>query len=214
MAFEVVNKFENKIAEFFGAPYAVAVDCCTHGIELCLRQQEVLTLIVPKRTYLSVPMLANKLNIRLQWNDEQWEDYYWLEGTNIIDAAVLWKKDSYIPNTFMCVSFQFQKHLSLGRGGIILTDNKEAAIELKKMSYDGRLPNVPWRNQNIDTMGYHYYMAPEIALMGLNKLEKAINTPPKKWSIDEWPDLTEMEIFKTTEDYCIENNISIYTQTK
>ena len=114
----------------------------------------------------------------------------------------------------MCVSFQFQKHLSLGRGGIILTDNKEASIELKKMSYDGRLPNVPWRNQNIDTMGYHYYMAPEIALMGLNKLEKAINTPPKKWSIDEWPDLTEMEIFKTTEDYCIENNISIYTQTK
>ena len=214
MAFEVVNKFENKIAEFFGAPYAVAVDCCTHGIELCLRQQEVLTLIVPKRTYLSVPMLANKLNIRLQWNDEQWEDSYWLEGTNIIDAAVLWKKDSYIPNTFMCVSFQFQKHLSLGRGGIILTDNKEAAIELKKMSYDGRLPNVPWRDQNIDTMGYHYYMAPEIALMGLNKLEKAINTPPKKWSIDEWPDLTEMEIFKTTEDYCIENNISIYTQTK
>ena len=214
MAFEVVNKFENKIAEFFGAPYAVAVDCCTHGIELCLRQQEVLTLIVPKRTYLSVPMLANKLNIRLQWNDEQWEDYYWLEGTNIIDAAVLWKKDSYIPKTFMCVSFQFQKHLSLGRGGIILTDNKEAAIELKKMSYDGRLPNVPWRDQNIDTMGYHYYMAPEIALMGLNKLEKAINTPPKKWSINEWPDLTEMEIFKTTEDYCIENNISIYTQTK
>ena len=214
MSFEVVNKFENKIAEFFGAPYAVAVDCCTHGIELCLRQQEVLTLIVPKRTYLSVPMLANKLNIRLQWNDEQWEDYYWLEGTNIIDAAVLWKKDSYIPKTFMCVSFQFQKHLSLGRGGIILTDNKEAAIELKKMSYDGRLPNVPWRDQNIDTMGYHYYMAPEIALMGLNKLEKAINTPPKKWSIDEWPDLTEMEIFKTTEDYCIENNISIYTQTK
>ena len=214
MAFEVVNKFENKIAEFFGAPYAVAVDCCTHGIELCLRQQEVLTLIVPKRTYLSVPMLANKLNIRLQWSDEQWEDYYWLEGTNIIDAAVLWKKDSYIPKTFMCVSFQFQKHLSLGRGGIILTDNKEAAIELKKMSYDGRLPNVPWRDQNIDTMGYHYYMAPEIALMGLNKLEKAINTPPKKWSIDEWPDLTEMEIFKTTEDYCIENNISIYTQTK
>tara|TARA_Y100000356_G_C11214898_1_gene265661 strand:- start:218 stop:862 length:645 start_codon:yes stop_codon:yes gene_type:complete len=214
MSFEVVNKFENKIAEFFGAPYAVAVDCCTHGIELCLRQQEVLTLIVPKRTYLSVPMLANKLNIRLQWSDEQWEDYYWLEGTNIIDAAVLWKKDSYIPKTFMCVSFQFQKHLSLGRGGIILTDNKEAAIELKKMSYDGRLPNVPWRDQNIDTMGYHYYMAPEIALMGLNKLEKAINTPPKKWSIDEWPDLTEMEIFKTTEDYCIENNISIYTQTK
>ena len=41
MSFEVVNKFENKIAEFFGAPYAVAVDCCTHGIELCLRHQNI-----------------------------------------------------------------------------------------------------------------------------------------------------------------------------
>ena len=195
MAFEVVNKFENKIAEFFGAPYAVAVDCCTHGIELCLRQQEVLTLIVPKRTYLSVPMLANKLNIRLQWSDEQWEDYYWLEGTNIIDAAVLWKKDSYIPNTFMCVSFQFQKHLSLGRGGIILTDNREASIQLKKMSYDGRLPNVPWRDQDIDTLGYHYYMTPETAQLGLDKFDLAVQTPPRQWSINDWPDLTKMKIF-------------------
>ena len=199
MAFEVVNKFENKIAEFFGAPYAVAVDCCTHGIELCLRQQEVLTLIVPKRTYLSVPMLANKLNIRLQWSDEQWEDYYWLEGTNIIDAAVLWKKDSYIPNTFMCVSFQFQKHLSLGRGGIILTDNKEAAIELKKMSYDGRLPNIPWRDQDIKTIGYHYYMTPETAQLGLDKFEEATNTTPRQWSINDWPDLTKMTIIKNKE---------------
>jgi len=50
----------------------------------------------------------------------------------VIDAAVLWKKDSYIPGTFMSLSFQYQKHLSLGRGGMILTDNKEAAIQLKK----------------------------------------------------------------------------------
>ena len=49
----------------------------------------------------------------------------------------------------------YRKHLSLGRGGIILTDDKESANILKKMSYDGRLPDVPWREQNIDTMGYH-----------------------------------------------------------
>jgi dTDP-4-amino-4,6-dideoxygalactose transaminase len=96
----------------------------------------------------------------------------------------------------MCLSFQFQKHLSLGRGGMILTDNKEAAIELKKMSYDGRLPNVPWRNQNITTVGYHYYMTPEIAQNGLDKLEEAKNTKPKNWVLEDWPDLTKMEIFK------------------
>ena len=32
-----VKVLEKKIAKFFGAPYAVAVDCCTHGVELCLR---------------------------------------------------------------------------------------------------------------------------------------------------------------------------------
>jgi dTDP-4-amino-4,6-dideoxygalactose transaminase len=196
MSFDVITDFENAIAKFFGAPYAVAVDCCTHGIELCLREQQVESITVPKRTYISVPFLANKLNIELKWKDEIWQDYYFLGDTNIIDAAVLWEKNSYIPNTFMCLSFQFRKHLSLGRGGMILTDNEEASKRLKKMSYDGRLPNVPWREQNISSMGYHYYMTPETAQLGLSKLSKAITTEPAKWTIEDWPDLTEMEIFK------------------
>ena len=195
MSFEVVKEFENKIAKFFGAPYAVAVDCCTHGVELCLRHFKVKTINVPKRTYLSIPFLANKLNINFQWKDENWTDYYYLTH-DIIDAAVLWKKDSYIPKTFMCLSFQFRKHLSLGRGGIILTDNKKAALDLKKMTYDGRHPDIPWREQNIESMGYHYYMTPETAQNGLDKLPEEIKTKPKQWTIDEWPDLTTMNIFK------------------
>jgi dTDP-4-amino-4,6-dideoxygalactose transaminase len=196
MSFENIKLFEQRVAEFFGAPYAVAVDCCTHGIELCMRQQKVTHFTVPKRTYISVPFLANKLGIDFDWKDENWQDFYYLGGTNIIDAAVLWEPDSYIPGTFMCVSFQFRKHLSLGRGGIILTDDEESAILLKKMSYDGRLPDIPWREQNIDTMGYHYYMTPETATLGLQKLDDAINTKPRKWTIEDWPDLTNMEIFK------------------
>jgi dTDP-4-amino-4,6-dideoxygalactose transaminase len=96
----------------------------------------------------------------------------------------------------MNISFQFKKHLKLGRGGIILCDNKDAATELKKMSYDGRLPNVPWRTQDIDTIGYHYYMTPEIAQLGLELLPKAIETKPTQWTIEDWPDLTELTIFK------------------
>jgi dTDP-4-amino-4,6-dideoxygalactose transaminase len=96
----------------------------------------------------------------------------------------------------MNLSFQYRKHLSLGRGGMILTDNEEAAIILKKMSYDGRLPDIPWREQNIDTMGYHYYMTPETAKLGLEKLPEAIKTPPHQWVVTDWPDLTKMEIFK------------------
>ena len=196
MSFLKIKEFEDSIAKFFGAPYGVAVDCCTHGIELCLRRQNVKSITVPKRTYLSIPFLSKKLNIELKWKDENWEDYYYIGDTNIIDAAVLWKKNSYISNTFMCVSFQFKKHLALGRGGIILTDNKREAIELKKMTYDGRDPNIPWRQQNIKSIGYHYYMTPETAKNGLNKLPKAIKTPPKKWKVNDWPDLTKMDIFK------------------
>ena len=191
----VVTNFEQQVAEFFGAPYAIAVDSCTHGVELALRYTQVDHITVPKHTYLSIPFLANKLWIDLFWKDENWVDYYYLTD-KVIDAAVLWKPNSYIPGTFMGVSFQYQKHLSLGRGGIILTDDKEAAVQLKKMSYDGRIPNVPWREQNIDTVGYHYYMTPEVAQNGLDKLSEAINTPPLQWVVSDWPDLTQMSIFK------------------
>jgi len=193
--FDIIKEFEESVADFFSSPHAIAVDSCTHGVELSLIYTNAKGIMVPKRTYLSIPFLAYKLNLELGWKDEQWSDYYYLTE-NVIDAAVLWKKGSYIKGTFMSVSFQFQKHLSLGRGGVILTDNDEAAAQLKKMSYDGRVPGVPWRDQNIDTIGYHYYITPETAQLGLSKLDSAISTPPKQWVVSDWPDLTEMNIFK------------------
>jgi hypothetical protein len=196
MSFEVVSEFEKKVADFFGSPYAIAVDSCTHGIELCLRYEGFSKITVPTRTYISIPFLSNKLNIEMEWSEDEWQDYYYIGNTNIIDAAVLWKKNSYIPKTYMCLSFQFQKHLSLGRGGMILLDNEESYIILKKMSYDGRMPGVPWRNQDIDTIGYHYYMTPETAQLGLNKFSEAVNKKPKQWIWTDWPDLRNMEVFK------------------
>jgi dTDP-4-amino-4,6-dideoxygalactose transaminase len=195
MSFNVVTEFENKIADFFGSPYAIAVDCCTHGVELCLRYTKSDHISVPKNTYLSIPFLAEKLNINREWRYEEWVDYYYVTD-KIIDAAVLWKPNSYIPGTYMNISFQFRKHLALGRGGVILTDDKKAAEILKKMSYDGRDPNVLWRDQNINMIGYHYYMTPETAQLGLDKLPKAMETKPVQWTIKDWPDLTQMDIFK------------------
>lgn len=194
MSFQTVTKFENEIAKFFGAPYAIAVDSCTHGIELALRYTRADSIGVPKRTYLSIPFLADKLFIDRVWRDEDWKDYYYLTE-NIIDAAVLWKPDSYIPGTFMGISFQYQKHLSLGRGGILLCDKPHDYLNLKKMSYDGRLPETPWRDQNISSVGYHYYMTPETAQLGLDKLPDATKTEPRQWAVTDWPDLTKMNIF-------------------
>jgi len=190
-----VTEFEKQIAWYFNAPYAVAVDSCTHGIELCLRYKKVDTIFSPKHTYLSVPMLANKMGLKLAWKPEFWQKFYRVH-TSIIDAATLWEKNSYIPLTFMCLSFQYQKHLSLGRGGMILCPDEQSWLQLKKMSYDGRLPGIPWRDQDIDTMGYHYYMTPETAQQGLDKLQAAIDTPPRIWSYEDYPDLTQMKLFK------------------
>ena len=61
MSFEIIRKFENEIAEFYGAPYAVGVDSCTHAIELCLRYLKPQKIEIPTHTYLSVAFLGKSL---------------------------------------------------------------------------------------------------------------------------------------------------------
>lgn len=193
---EEVIKFEELIANFYDAPYAIATDCCTHAIELCLRYSDIKNVNCPNNTYLSVPMTFMKLKLNWTFTTEQWADYYYIGNTNIIDAAVYWYKDGYIANTMMCLSFQFKKHLNLGRGGMILLDNHEAYKTLSKMRYDGRENNLPWIEQDIDTLGYHYYMTPETALLGVSKFEQAKNEESKKWSYLDYPNLRKMSVFK------------------
>ena len=196
LMFNQVEEFENQIAKFYNAPYAVATDCCTHAIELCLRHEGYNNITIPTHTYISIPFTLKKLNLNWKFKYQEWEDFYYLGNTNIIDAAVYWKQIGYIENTYMCLSFQYKKHLSLGRGGAILLQNKEDYNILKKMSYDGRSLNHPWMEQDIDTIGYHYYMTPETASLGLEKLEKSKNQTPKKWIYTNYPDLTKMSVFK------------------
>jgi len=194
--FEIVEKFENQMADFYGAPYAVATDSCTHAIELCLRYKRIKAATCPSHTYISIPFTFEKLNIHWKWEDTNWNNFYYIGNTNIVDAAVLWKANSYIKDTLMCLSFQYKKHLSLGRGGMILCNNENERNTLKKMSYDGRDLSRPWRDQNIETIGYHYYMTPETAEQGLSKLTSAkIDNPTKVWTWKDYPDLSKMQVF-------------------
>ena len=50
MSFQIVADFENAISKFYGSPYAVAVDSCTHSIELCLRYKKIKKFTIPPRT--------------------------------------------------------------------------------------------------------------------------------------------------------------------
>ena len=192
-----IKDFEDLIAEFYGAPYAIAVDSCTHAMELCMRYEKYDTVKVPTHTYLSVPLIMKKVGgIDWKWEDNEWKDYYYIKGTNIVDAAVHWKRDSYIADTYFCLSFQARKHLPLGRGGMILTDNPTSHYYLKEMSCDGRDFYRPWRDQDIDVMGYHYYMTPEKAAEGIDKFQDALVKPTKQWSYMDYPYLPGMSVFK------------------
>lgn len=196
MSFDSVKKFENLISSFFGSKYGIATDSCTHAIELCLRHINIKKDIsFPTNTYIGIPMLGYKLNLNWKWNNEQWSNFYYIKDTNVIDAAVFWKKNSYINDTFMCISFQFQKHINIGRGGMILTNSEESYKVLTKMSYDGRERDKPWRDQNISSIGYHYYMTPENAEIGISIYNNKFDMTPKLWTYKDYPDLSKMNVF-------------------
>ena len=199
---EPVIKFEKTIAEFFGAPYAVAVDCCTNGLELCFRldQQQrgkkVVIAKVPYYTYVSIPNMLDKINQQWKWEDDKWTGYYNLTD-NIIDAAVYWKKDGYVPGTKMVLSFQRTKHLSTDRGGMILLDNEEDASLLRKMAYDGRSrTDVAWWKQEIDVVGYHYYLSPSKAELGIKNFDAVKDAQVKEKNWDYYRRIDNYPIFK------------------
>jgi dTDP-4-amino-4,6-dideoxygalactose transaminase len=194
--FKIVDNFEKTIANYFGSKYAVATDSCTHAIELCLRYKNYNNLTVPLQTYISIPMTLIKLNLDWSWKEDNWEKFYYVGNTNIVDAATLWEPNSYISGTMMCISFQFKKHLSLGRGGMILLEKEDDYKSLKKMSYDGRDLTKPWTEQDIDVLGYHYYMTPETADLGIKKFSKVQNVLPKIWSYRDYPLLSSMSVFQ------------------
>lgn len=196
MSFTVINEFERALAKWWGAPYAVATDCCTHAIELCLRQATFEWIDIPTHTYISVPMTAIKIGATFEWKPQEWQEYYRIGGTNIVDSAVYWQEGGYIPNTLQCLSFQFRKPLNLGRGGAILCDNAEQYETLKRMTYDGRFGNDPWAEQDISTLGYHYYMTPETAELGLEKLPDAWRRHTKYWSWKDYPYLPDFKVFQ------------------
>ena len=175
---DAIDIFEKKVAEFAGAKYAVAVDCCSHGLFLCLKYYDFIgPITIPEQTYISVPMQIIHAGLYPVFESIKWYGTYQLKPTNIWDAAARWRKGMYIPKSLMVLSFQIKKRIPIGKGGMILTDNKNAYNKLKLMSYDGRDLNVPYDSKDhIKCLGYHYYMTPEDAARGILLMDKIKET--------------------------------------
>ena len=175
-AFAVVETFEKIVAEYTGAKYAVAVDNATNGMFLCMKylklENEELT--IPSRTYMSVPCAIIHAGNKVKFNKEhpsingkKLKGQYKLEPFPIWDSALTFSKDMNIPGQFQCLSFSgAHKFLKLGKGGMILTDDKDAVDWLKRARYFGRRPELGVLEEEFDMLGWNYYMLPEIAARG------------------------------------------------
>jgi dTDP-4-amino-4,6-dideoxygalactose transaminase len=191
MSFDRIKQFEQMLAEYTGAPYAIMTDCCTHAIELALRYDNVKLCTMPARSYLSIPMTLRKLNIKYDYTDIDWTGEYQLGGTRIWDSARRLERNMYRTGHIQCLSFGHGKPLQIGRGGAILLDDKLAYNIMLQQRYDGRdLDVTPWEEQRTFRIGYHYKPTIEEAEIGI-KLLPQINEAPKYVS---YPDLRTIHI--------------------
>ena len=169
-----VKQFEESICKFTNSKYAVAVDSCTNAIFLSLMFYKTVmnrefndTVIIPNRTYISVPMQVLNAGLKLDFNDNEWYAYYKLYNTPVIDSAQWFEQNMYIKDSLQCVSFQYKKHLPIGRGGAILTDNIDAYNWFIKARHDGRNMYEDYGSiQKVDMIGYHYPLLPHEAIRG------------------------------------------------
>jgi dTDP-4-amino-4,6-dideoxygalactose transaminase len=191
--YKIVQMFEEEVAEYTGAPYAVSVDSCTNALFLCCKYLNVSDVEIPKKTYISVAQSIMHAGGKVSLRDSDWQGVYQLKPYPIYDAAKRFTSSMYQPNTFMCLSFHIKKHLKIGKGGMVLTDNIEAAKWLKKARYEGR-NEVPYQEDDISTLGWNMYMTPVEAATGLMLMQ---NMPQHNEDLKEsYPDLSKFSLFK------------------
>ena len=162
----VVRQFEKTIANYCGATYGVAVESCSAALFLACLYCKVKEVIIPKHTYFSVPAAIVHAGGKVKFSSLHWKGLYQLKPYPIIDSAVRFRKNMYKPGFFHCLSFQYSKHIPIGRGGMILTDNRKAAEWFKKMRLDGR-KEIPKEKDSVTSMGYNMYLTSEQAARGL-----------------------------------------------
>lgn len=185
--------FEEEVAEYTGAPYAISIDSCTNALFLCCHYLRVNKVTIPKHTYLSVPQSIIHAGGTVQFEDLQWKGIYQLKPYPIYDAAKRFTSNLYLQGTYMCLSFHIKKHLKIGKGGMILCDNQAAAEWFKKARYEGRNEKM-LSLDNINSMGWNMYMTPLEAAMGLMLMQ---NIQESNNDLDEtYPDLTQFDLFK------------------
>lgn len=197
--YKIVQMFEEELAAFTGAPYAISIDSCTNAIFLCCTYLKVREVIIPSKTYLSVPQSIIHAGGEVIFDKTEkansWSGIYQLKPYPIYDAAKRLKKRMYIDGTFMTLSFHIKKNLGISKGGMILTDNEEAAQWFKKARYEGR-SEKNYKEDDITFLGWNMYMTPQQAAHGLALLQNYDTKTTDQEESNGYRDLTDFSVFK------------------
>jgi dTDP-4-amino-4,6-dideoxygalactose transaminase len=208
--YDITNEFEKRLAEYTGAPYVVTVDNQSNGLFLSLYYENHVnksiktdTIIIPNRTYPSVPCEIIHAGLKVDFKKVKGKTLkgaYNLEGSNVWDSALSFTTGMYKLNTHMCISFTGPfKHFKLSKGGAILTDNYEAYLWFKRARYSGRR-ECSYHDDNLDMLGWNFYMMPELAARGLLLMGQFYNGEGKPKHNEDlelpYPDLSKFSIYK------------------
>lgn len=198
-AYAIVDQFEQEIARYAGADFAVAVSSCTNAIFLCCKYLQVDLAGIPKRTYPGVAcsIIHAGGKITFSNNNKLWSGIYELWPWKIYDSALRFRRNMYIKKSLYCLSFHAKKQLPIGRGGMILTDDITAYSWLKRARFDGRNAK-PLNEDKFVILGWNMYMTPEQAARGLMLFDmiKHKNLPDLKVKEQDYPDLSKWGIYR------------------
>jgi len=195
---EIIDSFEKHISEFTGATYGIAVDSGTNAIFLSLlylkhtkeiKPNDIIT--IPKKTYISVPMSICNAGLKVKFEENHWIGDYYLEPTRIIDSAVKFKKNMYTKNSLTCISFQYRKSIPIGRGGMVLTDDKKAMEWLKQARHHGKHMGVNKFDDIYEMCGWDMYMTPELATRGMTLFNILENRKTPIGTYVDYPDVSK-----------------------
>jgi dTDP-4-amino-4,6-dideoxygalactose transaminase len=206
--FDVVRQFEAALCDYTGARYAVSTTSCTMAILLAvaccdqvLMQKSLnrfngkMIVEIPRYTYVSVPQSIIHAGCRVAFRDEAWVGGYELKPTPVWDFARRFTSGMFVPNTMQCVSFHWGKILSISQAGAILHDNPYADDWLRRARFDGRREGVAPKYDDIDMIGWHAYLSPELAAHGLTKL-RLLPKHNADLAWDDYPDLSQFQAFR------------------
>jgi dTDP-4-amino-4,6-dideoxygalactose transaminase len=195
---DAITIFENKIAEYAGSKFAVAVDSCTNALFLSLKFLKAKGEVVfPSRTYVSAPMAAVSAGCDIKFKDYEWSGIYYLDPYPVVDSAVRFTQGMYEKGTLQCLSFQIKKRLPIGKGGMILTDDPKAERWLRMASFEGRNLAVPYDKDEFEMIGWNMYMTPEDAARGVLLFDKLNEVNPDGCTHLDYHDLTTKKLFSS-----------------